>query len=436
MIYNPWLSLALLTVLIAPTATIAGDTWASFQNGGRVSLQNTSTPGTSGANNEIVWTAELRGYGQSSPVVWDGQVYVTSVEGSNKETYHVTAYGLQSGKQLWQHDVQNASPKKNNNYVSRAAPTPAADQHGLVCYFEGGNLVALKHEGELRWERNLVEEYGDVGARHGLAASIEQDETSAYIWIERSKDPYVLSIDKQTGETNWKAEGLGVTSWSSPRMVPVDDTSHLVLSGTGILAGLEPQTGKRLWSLEGITGNSTPTPVPVGDGRFLIGATVARGGSSSGRAAASNGLVAINKADDGSWQADYLWRAKRATCSFGSPIAHAGVAYFVNATGVLYGLDLATGEERFAERLPGSTWATPVGIGERVLFFIKSGPLAIVAQGDSPEITTREPLPPDAEPAPQAAGPSSGSVVYGAAVCDELLLLRRGDRLYALGAVN
>ena len=429
-------TLALLFVIPCSTvAVLAGVSWPSFQNGGQVSLDEEAPASNHVLSNDIAWTAELTGYGQSSPVVWEQHVYVTSVSGDNKETYHVTAYELSSGSQLWQVDVTNATPQESSNYVSKAAPTPSADENGLVCFFEGGNLLGLTHEGETRWKRNLVEDYGGVGARHGLSASVEQDDDSAYIWVERSDDPYVLSVNKQTGETNWKTEGLGATSWASPRLVPVGDGHHLVLSAIGSLVGFDPQSGERLWTLDGITGNSTPTPVPLSDGRFLIGATIGRGESGGGKAAESNGVVAITN-KDGQWQADYLWRAKRATSSFGSPIAHNGMAYFVNKTGVLYGLDLETGEEQFAERTAGSIWATPVGVGDTLYLFGKDGRISVVSgEGDTREVTTWESLPADKPEAEgEASGPFAGSVLYAATWCNDLILLRRGDRLFAVAA--
>ena len=66
------------------------------------------------------------------------------------------------------------------------------------------------------------------------------------------------------------------------------DGHHLVLSGIKKLAGLDPESGKRLWDFDGISGNSTPTPCPMGNGRFLIGATTGRGESGGGKASDSN----------------------------------------------------------------------------------------------------------------------------------------------------
>ncbi len=426
----------LLSFLIVTITTSlpAADTWPSFQNGGKV-----STPGdTTVQLGSIKWETSLQGYGQSSPIVWGDLVYITTVEGDNKDQCHVTAYSLTDGTKAWQHTVKNASPAENSSYISRAAPTPIADADGVVCFFEGGNVVALTHDGSVRWERNLVTDYGDVNARHGLSSSLEQDANSAFVWIERSEEPYIVSLNKQTGETEWKSAGMGATSWASPRLVPVAGGPHLVLSAIGSIAGLDPESGKRLWLFDGISGNSTPTPMPLGVGRFLIGATVGRGESGGGRAAESNGVIQISKADDGTWSASYAWKAKRATSSFGSPIVHDGVALFVNREGVLYGLNAEDGEELFAKRLKGSMWSTPVGLGKQVFFFERDGKVDILSDvATSQTLVTWDqlPQPPKSEePAEEGGRPStfSGPVLYAATWCGDCVLLRRGDRLFSV----
>ena len=429
----------LLTVtllsLYGVSSVHAADTWASFQNGGAVSRSGSANVKLG----DVAWATDLHGYGQSSPVVWADQVYVTTIEGDNKEQCHVCAYQLADGAEAWKYTLENATPQTNNSFVSRAAPTAVADADGIVCFFEGGNVVALTHDGQVRWQRNLVEDYGDVKARHGLSASVEQDADSVFVWVERSEDPYIVRLAKNTGETQWKSEGLGATSWASPRLVPVQDGQHLVLSAIGSLAGLDPETGEQLWRIDDIAGNSTPTPMPLGDGRFLIGATVGRGESKGGRAAASNGVVQISRADDGSWSADYLWRAKRATSSFGSPLVHRDVAFFVNRQGVVYGLDAEDGSELFAKRLQGSSWATPIGVGDQVFFFGRSGSVDVLSDIEGgQEITAWDELPKDPaseKPAESSErrSPYSGSVLYAATWCNDRVLLRRGDRLFAVG---
>ena len=297
----------LFIIICSTTQANTAENWPSFQNGGNLSQPEDSLQVKWSAASRIDWSVPIPGYGQSSPVVWNGQVYVTSVSGPRKDQFHVTAFDLDDGARLWKFDIANAFPRANDNYISRAAPTPVADQNGLICFFETGDLVALNHAGNVRWQRKLVEEYGPIETRHGLAASVEQDLETAYIWVERQNDPYVLAIDKSSGANHWKTPGIGATSWSSPRLVPVGNRFHLLLSGSGRLTALDPKTGQQLWTFTDISGNSIPTPVPVGDDCFLIGATVGRAGGGSGRSADSNGLMTVRQQDDGQIPTNEKW---------------------------------------------------------------------------------------------------------------------------------
>lgn len=426
-----WLSVA--ASLLALVSTESGqraageDRWSGFQNGGELKV-DADLPLT-WSPDRLAWKADLAGYGQSTPVVCGARIYVTSVTGEAKQNGHVEALDS-TGVRRWKHDFKTASHAPMSNYVSKAAPSPVCDDDGVIALFEGGDLLALSPEGKLRWRRDLVADYDSIRSRHGLGGSLEQDAKRVFVWIEREGDPYLLAVDKQSGETIWKVSGLDASSWSSPRLVPLDDSAHLVLSGIGKLAGVDPETGKRLWEMGGISGNSTPTPIPLGDGRFLMGATTGRGGE-GGNAAESNGLVRIER-DGDRFEPRYLWRADKATCSFGSPIAHDGHAYFINRAGVVYCLDLATGEQRYAERTAGSIWATPIAAGERIYLFGRSGETTVIASGPKFKQLAVNKLWDDDDAPPPGSG-LGGPVLYAAAVMGDTLLLRRGDVLYAVG---
>lgn len=425
-----------LTVLMLGVCFIKplfGSDWSSFQNGGRTTAA-ASLPTEWSPDEKVAWSVPIPGYGQSSPVVAGEKIYCTSVSGENKEGLHVTCFAADLGQQLWKYDLRNSSPEKNSSYVSRAAPTPVCDDTGVIAFFEGGNVVALDDSGKLRWQRDLVADYGPIKARHGLGASVEQSDSSVFVWVERQDEPYLLCLSKKSGETIWKVDGVGSTSWSSPRLVPVGASSHLVLSASGKLAGHDPASGRRLWSFDDISGNTTPTPVPLGDGRFLVGASAGRGESGGGKAAESNGVIEVTKSDDGSFTADYVWRAERATCSFGSPCAHNGNAYFVNRSGVVYCLDLQTGEELYAKRTKQSTWATPIGCGDHIYLFGRSGVTTVIESGPRFKLVAENALWKTEQPAAEGDGSDGrmnfgGAVLYAAAIVDSGLLLRRGDRL-------
>ncbi len=426
--YLAGVSLAVCLLTTTP-CTAAEAAWSGFQNGGKMSFDKIDgLPVEWSDETGVAWTVSLEGYGQSSPVVDGDLIYVTSTSGKMKENLHVHAYSRATGKELWKHQAKNATPYENTSYVSRAAPTPVCDKDGVIAFFEGGNVMALSREGKPRWSRNLTEDEGAVSARHGLAASLEQNDKHVFVWVEREKQPYIVALKKADGEVTWKSDGLGVTSWSSPRLVPVSDSeSHLVLSGIGKLVGLDPATGKKLWDFADISGNSTPTPIPLGDGKFLIGATVGRGEAGGGNAAASNGVLQITARGD-KYRVKYLWQAKRATSSFGSPLAHNGMAYFVNRSGVVYCLDLKSGEEKYAERGGGSIWATPVGVGDKVYLFGKDGVTTVIKDGAEFKTVATNTL----WKAEAGGGRFSGPVLYAAAVADSDIVLRRGDKLYCV----
>jgi outer membrane protein assembly factor BamB len=263
-----------------------------------------------------------------------------------------------------------------------------------------------------------------------------------FVWIERQAEPYVLAIDKATGKQIWKVEGLGAASWSTPALVTVGDKSHLVLSGSGKLAGLDPETGKRLWTFDGLAGNTIPTPQVLRNGEFLIGATVARGEEGGGRAAASNGMIAIRESSPNVFQTVFKWRCQRATSSFGSPIVHDGLTYFVNATGVMFCIDAETGVEVYSERLAESCWATPLAIGDRIYFAGKSGTTTVVQAGRQYQKLAENRLwqdlleqpKPSAEKNAESPKPAQEQprVVYAIMAISNQILIRSGDTLFCL----
>ena len=111
-------------------------------------------------------------------------------------------------------------------------------------------------------------------------------------------------------------------------------------------------------------------------------------------------------------------------------MAHRGLAYFVNRSGVVYALDLKSGEEAFAERLGDSSWATPLGTANRIFFFGKSGTTSVIASGKQfrPLMACSS----WEKEAVSESGQATKGILYAAASSHHRLLLRRGDRLICI----
>jgi len=399
--------------------------WTGFLGPERSLSTADSLPLTWSPEENIAWRVEPTGFGQSSPVIWGDKVFVTSVEGDDKEKYHTTAYALADGKKLWQHTIDSTLPVENTNYVSRAAPTPAVDADSLYVLFESGDLLALSHDGEQRWKRSLSKDYGKFDSRHGLAASPLLTDAAVVVLVDHDGPAYIMAAKKSDGSTLWKTERASRISWSSPTLIKaVDGKSQIVVSSNGSVDGYDPTTGKQLWTLDNLGGNTVASATPFGNGCFVVGASTGRSGEATEGATRTNIAVCLEQQGE-KHIAKTLWTAEKATSSFGSPVVHDGVGYWVNKSGVLFGLDAKTGETLFTERLPDSTWATPLAVDDRVYLFMKKGETTSIKAGKQFEVLAENKLwDPTADAGPQT--------LYGVAAVEGVLLIRTGERLYCL----
>ncbi len=423
--------------------------WPGFLAGASDDLRAESLPLTWSPDENIAWRAEVPGYGQSSPIVWDDTVFVTSVEGPMKDTYHVLAIGLKDGQIKWKHSQANSFPVKSTVYVSRAAPTPAVDDQRVYAYFESGDIVALGHDGQQGWSRSLGQEFGEPKNGHGLAASLAQDDERVFILVDDQGPSYLIALNKTTGETAWKTDRESRTSWSSPTLLTLGGRPFVVVSSAGSVDGYDPATGEKAWSLDSVGGNTAASPLRVGKDGLLVGASPGRDGENTEIANQSNMLLRIAEATSDSPEPQVAWRS-RATTSFSSPFAHGDCVYWINRAGVLYCFDAASGKQHYAERLAEGAWATPFGVGNRVYIPGQYGITSVIAAGETFELRAsnqllseddREPRQEDieAETDPQrraAAGRFARPIQYGAAAVEGHLLIRTGPTLFCVRATK
>ena len=401
--------------------------WPGFLGGGQ-QAPSTSLPLVWSPESGIAWTTPLPGHGQSSPVVMDDHIYLTAVEGPKKETNIVIAVDAQSGKVLWRHDSTSDLQVKNDYLTSRAAPTVVADQQGVYAFFESGNVIALDPVGKVRWQRGLIADYGKYQGRFGLGGSLAQLEDRIFVLADNDGPSYLLALEKATGKTIWKADRTSRTAWSSPMIIPVGGQPQIVVSSSGSIDGYDPDSGKRLWTFEEVGGNTVASPTMVSDSQFLIGASPGRNGENAEGAKQSNLLMKI-EADGGEFKPTVVWRNEDATSSFGSPIAFKGHAYYTNRAGVLFCIDLANGKTAYTARMPESNWATPIGIGDRIYFFGKSGTTTVIASGaEKRELSQNKLYENEGN-----AGRFGGQIQYGVAITESGAIVRTGTNLFMIG---
>jgi len=422
----------LLAALVTASAVSAETTkanWPAFRGTGDGVTPAANLPLEWAPDKNIAWKADLPGYGQSAPVVWGDTVYLTAVAGDNREKAYLLAIDATTGKEKWRHEFEAAQKAKWSYTISRGAPTPCVDAAGVYAFFEGGNLVARTHDNKPRWERSLVADYGEFKGNHGVGSSPAQTADTLILLIDHAGPCYLLAVEKATGKTKWKTDRVGKMSWTSPVVTTQGGKPVVVASSNGSVAGYAADTGKELWRVDDVAGNTIPSASVLGD-VVLVGAGVSRG-KEPAKAAKSNCCLTLTAAG-----VAVKWAAKPGLASYATPLAHQGVAYFVNDVGVVTGFDLATGKELFSERTAGPCWASPVAAGDRVYFFGKGGTTTVLKAGKTFDVLATNKLwadMPKAKAEDKDGYGGTAPVLYGIAATDGAFFVRTGPALYRVG---
>lgn len=345
--------------------------------------------------------------GQSTPVVYGGRIFVTSVEGPRKEKLNLFALDLRSGRILWKRQMVSSRPHPTGDRVSRAAPTPAVEAGRVFVLFDSGDLFAFRHNGGQLWHVDFNTRYGQLLGGHDFGSSLRQAGGRLYAHISQAKPGYLVAIRKEDGSAVWKEEMPAEGGYGTPLAARVDGRDLLLVSTQGGVAAHDLETGKQVWK-------------NVQEG--------GRGGIPS--LSMSNDTVVASSAEKGKSFAlrldaplEKAWTARGAATQYSSPLLHEGRAYFVNAVGVLFALDVATGRELWNLRLPGPCWASAIGARDRLYFFTTEGTTVVVRPGGEPDKIAENALP--------VAG-----TVYAAAVAGKALLIRTGTELWKVENVG
>ena len=387
------------------------ETWPGFRGHGDGRVQ-AAVPMHWSSERNVAWRAPLPGYGQSSPVIWGDQVFVTSVEGANKEHLILSSLSLATGEIRWRRRFAAGRTMESSKMVSRGAPTPTVDAERLYAFWESGDLIALDHEGETLWQRSLTDEYGAFEGNHGVASSPLLTDAALVVQVTHAGPSYFLAVDKATGGTLWKADRPAGVAWTSPVSARNGDGSSVIISSAaGRVEAIDPNTGERIWSLDGLEKNHVPSALVAGE-RVIVPS------SDPGQ------TLALRLGGHGALdESAIVWRAEDVTSGFGSPLAQGDCILFVNKSGTVSCLDRESGALRWRHRIADACWASPIGAGDDVYFFTKKGTTVVLRpEADGPIVIAENELPTE-------------GTVYGVAAARDAFVIRTGSEIVRVGGV-
>ncbi|MFO0796181.1 MAG: PQQ-binding-like beta-propeller repeat protein [Gemmataceae bacterium] len=334
----------------------------------------------------VAWKVELPGVAakagqdqnQSSPVVVGGKVFITAsywpggkADPKVVPEHHVAAYAAADGKLLWDEKVPAGPWLFSDLRGGYTAPTPATDADRVYAVFGSAVVAALDHAGRPVWRRELTPHKFDVA----LAASpVLFGETLILQLDQLGGESRLLALDRKTGEPRWeeKRPKLGFAH-STPVVATVGGKQQLLVSASNAVQGVDPATGKVLWTCD--ARGDTVTPVLAGG---LVYADSGRGGPG----------LAVDPTGSGDVTRTHVkWKLAQVPEGYSSPVAVGEFLYRLHSPEVLRCVRAATGEVVFTERLPGvQTACSPVADAAGRVYCASAGKSYVLKAGPTPEV--------------------------------------------------
>lgn len=250
------LSLALALALAVPLRADNWPQWRGPKNDGHSAEKG--LPVEWGPDKNVVWKLKLPGRGASTPAVWGGDIFLTSLDGADVVLLCVGT----DGREKWRRklgtvrkpsyrgdegDDASASPTTDGTHVWATAGTGT-----LACFTVGGNPV---------WEADL-QKYGPFRIQFGTHWTPVVYKGRVYLQVMHRTAQKVVALDARTGKEVWAVDRPGYGKGESPdtyasAFIWEGEGGPLVIAhGNDYCTAHQPDTGAEVWRVAGLNPRS------------------------------------------------------------------------------------------------------------------------------------------------------------------------------------
>jgi outer membrane protein assembly factor BamB len=283
----------------------------------------------------VVWKKPIGGgYGGVSVVA--GKVFVQDRLTESREVERLLCFDARSGNLLWQHADDVAYGKLDYGNGPRAQPTVHDGQvHTLGAL---GRLCCVESEtGRLVWTKDLVADFGAVIPTWGLAASPLVWKDLVIVHAGAANGGCVIAFNRLTGAEVWRS-GNDPAGYATPVVIDAPSGPQLVCWSPENVLGIDPDTGKPLWSIpyKVTYGVSISPPIYYENTLFVTGYWEG-----------SKAIRLGEKPDEAKlvWEENRFLRALMA-----QPLYRDGLVYMIDKTHGLTSFVLASGEKLWDDK--------------------------------------------------------------------------------------
>ena len=327
----------------------------------------------------------MPGPGGSSPVVWQDQIFVASVDGDDLVLMKVSKDGQVSWKQKLTGENKNIRMDRANS----ASPSPVTDGKHVWVMMTDGVLHCFDFDGLLKWKKHMQQEYGDFKIQFGMTSTPILDRGKLYFQFihgnmrDRASTSVgkIVALNAADGTEAWSQQRLtdaiaeNKHSYTTPTIYRNGAEEFLVVHGADFTTGHSLSDGEELWRIGGMN--------PKGDDynpflRFVSSPVCSK--NMIVVPSAKNGPVyALTPAlrgeiDQESRSKALVWEIEKGTPDVATPVIADDLVYLARENGVITCLDSKTGEQYFEKRvLVNKHRSTPVAADGKIYLIGRDG---------------------------------------------------------------
>lgn len=337
-----------------------------------------------------LWSVDMPGESSATPVVVGNRVFVVS-NGPELHKLYGMCIDRDTGKVLWQKQLSEAAGPIPRNTM--ASCSPVADSERVYFTFGTGAVIALDHDGNEVWSRNL-KKFGPIALQFGYSSSPLLYKERLYFPILRGQwrseiplkeytdvDSHLLCLDAKTGEVVFrvhrKSDALGESHDSYTTVVPyeVGERPAVVVQGGDCTTGHDADTGEELWRFTDNPRKQThwrliPSPVVAGD---MVFNAQPRGGLAY---AFNPNVKTQTDVPSAAWVFD------NRTTDVPTPVYYKGKLYVLNGVQkTLTCFNPQSGEVLWVGDLPDNRrfWSSPVAADGKIYMVDENGGVVVVS---------------------------------------------------------
>ncbi len=310
----------------------------------------------------IAWKLQLPAYSGSTPIIWGNTIFLNMATASNTGSLELWAIDRTNQAILWKRPLADGNHMERKQNMS--TPSPVTDGKTVWVMTGVGVLKAFDFAGKELWSRDLQKEYGAFGLQWGYASSPLLRGDALYVQVlhgMKTDDPsYVMKIDAATGKTAWRVERLthavseSPDSYTTPAWIDAGGRAELVITGGDVVSAHDPATGKEFWRADVLNPQRSQNYRIIASPTIVDGLIIA--------STRNNPMVAMRPGGNGDVAASHVAWTFAQGPDVPTPVSDGKLLYIVRDNGVVFALDVKTGQTIYGpERLPSGTYsASPI----------------------------------------------------------------------------